>query len=187
MAWISPIFTELLGQRSFCSIPIRIVYVEVFEFIFLFSILMGGLILVNLLRLLPHTRGVWQRIRTDWTQLSFLLSGGLVLGLVVAFDEYHHSEVWRCTALACLALCAWLYLWAGSQKRRILADLAEPLSAPPRLPRTRGFRQHSPDRLQLRVPMRRQIGQSPLGINLARNSYLHTITTTGLTSAEFKS
>lgn len=119
--WIYPIFTELFGPRSLWSIPIRTVYVAVFEFIFLFSILMGGLILVNLLRLLPHTSGVWQRIRTDWTQLSFLLYGGLVFSIVLVFDEYRYNEAWQCAAWACLALGAWLYLRARGQKRRILA------------------------------------------------------------------
>jgi lysylphosphatidylglycerol synthetase-like protein (DUF2156 family) len=95
--------------------------VAVFDFIFFFSILLGALILVNLLRLLPHTRGVWQRIRADWTQLSFLLYGGLVISTMVLFDEYHHDSVWQLVAWSCLALGAWLYLRAKRQKQRILA------------------------------------------------------------------
>jgi hypothetical protein len=71
--------------------------------------------------LLPHTRGVWQRIRADWTQLSFLLYGGLVISTVLLFDEYHHANVWQLVAWSCLALGAWLYLRAKRQKQRILA------------------------------------------------------------------
>ena len=87
----------------------------------LFLILLSALILVNLLRLLPYTRGVWQRIRADWTQLSFMLYGGLVFGILLAFDEYRHEELWKFIAWICLALGAWLYLRAKGQKQRILA------------------------------------------------------------------
>jgi hypothetical protein len=119
--WIYPFFTQSFGPRSYWSLPVRILYVAVFEFIFFFSILLSALILVNLLRLLPHTRGVWQRIRADWTQLSFLLYGGLVISILLMFDEYHHADVWRFMAWICLALGAWLYLRAKGRKQRILA------------------------------------------------------------------
>jgi hypothetical protein len=119
--WIYPFFIQSFGPRSYWSVPMRILYVAVFEFIFLFSILLGALILVNLLRLLPHTRGVWQRIRADWTQLSFLLYGGLVISTMLLFDEYHHDNVWHLVAWSCLVLGAWLYLRAKRPKQRILA------------------------------------------------------------------
>jgi hypothetical protein len=119
--WIYPFFIQSFGPRSYWPLPIRILYVAVFDFIFFFSILLGALILVNLLRLLPHTRGVWQRIRADWTQLSFLLYGGLVISTMLLFDEYHHDSVWHFVAWSCLALGAWLYLRAKRQKQRILA------------------------------------------------------------------
>jgi hypothetical protein len=119
--WIYPYYIRSFGPRSLWSIPVRIAYVGVFEFIMLFSILLSGLILVNLLRLLPYTRGVWQRIRADWTQLSFMLYGGLVFGILIAFDEYRHAELWKLIAGICLALGAWLYLRAKGQKQRILA------------------------------------------------------------------
>jgi hypothetical protein len=69
--------------------------VAVSDLIVFSSILMGALILVNLLRLLPQTRGVWQRIRADWTQLSFLLYGGLVISTMLLFDEYHYDTIWH--------------------------------------------------------------------------------------------
>jgi hypothetical protein len=119
--WIYPFFIQSFGPRSYWSLPVRIIYVAVFEFIFIFSILLGALILVNLLRLLPHTHGVWQRIRADWTQLSFLLYGGLVISISLMFEEYHYADVWRFMASVCLVLGAWLYLRAKRQKQRILA------------------------------------------------------------------
>jgi hypothetical protein len=119
--WIYPSFIELFGPRSYWPISIRIIYVAVFGFIMLSAILLCALILVNLLRLLPHTRGVWQRIRADWTQLSFLFYGGLVFSILLEFDEYHHADLWQFMAWICLALGAWLYLRAKRPKQRILA------------------------------------------------------------------
>jgi len=119
--WLYPYFIQSFGSRSSWSLLIRIIYVEVFEFLMLFSILLVALILVNLLRLLPHTRGVWERIRADWTQLSFMLFGGLVFDIMLLFEEYRYEELWRFMAWLCLALGAWLYLRAAGQKQRILA------------------------------------------------------------------
>lgn len=119
--WIYPVFIQLYGPRSYWSLPTRIIYVAVFALIVLFSILLGALIVVTLLRLLPHTRGVWQRIRADWTQLSFLLYGGLVYAIWLLFEEYRYDDLWQFMAWICLALGAWLYLRAKGQEQRILA------------------------------------------------------------------
>ena len=89
----------------------------------MFMILLGALILVIFFRLLPYTRGVWQRIRADWTQLSFMLYGGLVFSIIFVFDEYHHEELWKFMAWTSLALGAWFYLRAKGQMQRILALL----------------------------------------------------------------
>jgi hypothetical protein len=119
--WIYPYFIDSFGPRSYWSLPVRIIYVGIFEFIVLFSILLSALVLVHLLRLLPYTRGVWQRIRADWTQLSFVFYGGLVFGIYLAFDEYRYEDIWKSIAWLCLALGAWLYLQAKGPKQRILA------------------------------------------------------------------
>jgi len=119
--WIYPYFIQSFGPRSYWSLPVRISYVGIFEFIILFSILLSAVILVNLLRLLPYTRTLWQRIRTDWTQLSFMFYGGLVFAILVAFDEYHHGGIWKLIASLFLALGAWLYFRAKGKKQRILA------------------------------------------------------------------
>jgi len=86
-------------------------------------ILLGALVLVNLLRLLPYTRTVWERIRADWTQLSFMLYGGLVFSILLMFEEYRQEDLWKFSAWACLALGAWLYLQGKGRKQRILALL----------------------------------------------------------------
>jgi len=122
-SWIYPIFIRLFGARVDWPVVVRILYVGTFGFIVLFSFLLIALILVNLLRLLPFTRHIWQRVRADWTQLSFMLYGGLVFGIMVTFEEYRYEEIWKLAAWLCLALGAWGYLRARIQKRRFLALL----------------------------------------------------------------
>jgi hypothetical protein len=118
---IYPLFLDLFGPRFLWPILVRVLYVAAFEFIVLFSFLLAALLLVNLLRLLPYTRDVWQRIRADWTRLSFLLYGGLVIHLWVLFEEYRYDGLWQLMAWISLALGAWAYLRATGQKQRILA------------------------------------------------------------------
>jgi hypothetical protein len=121
--WIFPYFIKSFGSRTVWPLSVRIIYVGIFGFIMMVMILLGALLLVNLLRLLPYTRGVWKRIRADWTQLSFMLYGGLVFYILLLFDEYRYEEIWKFIAWICLALGAWAYLRVKVQKRRIVALL----------------------------------------------------------------
>jgi hypothetical protein len=120
-AWMYPYFLETFGARSHWPIPISILYSGIFEFFGVLMILLGALILVNLLRLFPYTRAVWKRIRADWTQLSFMMYGGLVFYIMLTFDEYRYEDLWKFSAWACLALGAWLYLRGKGHLQRILA------------------------------------------------------------------
>lgn len=119
--WIYPEFIQSFGPRSLWSLAVRIGYGAVFAVIILFSILLSALILVNLLRLLPDYSDVWGRMRADWTQLSFVVYGGLVPGILITFDEYHYIHIWLFLAWTILALGAWFYLRARSHKQRVLA------------------------------------------------------------------
>jgi len=119
--WIYPLFLNSFGPRSSWAPTIQVVYACILEALSWLTIFLSALILVNLLRLLPYTRGVWQRIRADWTQLSFLLYGTLVFYIMLTFEEYRYDEIWQFAAWSCLALGAWFYLRAKAQKQRILA------------------------------------------------------------------
>ena len=119
--WLYSYFVQSFGPNSYWPIPVQIIYAGIFQCIGLFFTLLSALILVNLLRVLPYTRTVWQHIRVDWTHLSFMFYGGLVFYIILMFDEYQHEVVWKFTAWTCLALGAWLYLRAKRQKQRILA------------------------------------------------------------------
>ena len=123
MTWVYPSFLEAFGPMADWPISTRILYSGLFDFALSLTILLGALILVNLLRLLPYTRAVWERVRADWTQLSFLIYGGLVFYVMLAFDEYRQEELWKVSAWACLALGAWLYLKGKGRTQRILALL----------------------------------------------------------------
>jgi hypothetical protein len=119
--WIYTSIIQSFGPRSLWPLWVRIIYSGGFALIMVFSILVGALILISLLRLIPYTRVIWQRIRADWTQLSFLLYGSLVFFILLAFEEYRYDETWKFAAWICLALGAWIYLRAKGQKQRILA------------------------------------------------------------------
>jgi hypothetical protein len=119
--WIYPYFIQSFGARSMWPLGIRIIYGAGGALTFIFSILFGALILVSFLRLIPYTRIIWLRIRTDWTQLSFLIYGSIVFLVIFAFEEYRYDDIWKLAAWASLAVGAWVYLRAKGQKQRILA------------------------------------------------------------------
>lgn len=118
---IYPFVTGWLGPLHTLSDWERVLFQGFNELAMWFMLLLVGVIFLNLLRLLPYTRGVWQRVRDDWTQLSFLVYGGIVFHIVIIFEEYHYDEPWKFAAWTFLALGGWLYLGAKTQRQRILA------------------------------------------------------------------
>jgi hypothetical protein len=72
-----------------------------------------ALILVLLLvaaRLEPRSLPFHQRLREDWTLLSFILYGAAPLALVFTLNEYKNEEPYMFLALLILAAGGWLYL-----------------------------------------------------------------------------
>ena len=120
-SWLYPLFIQAFGAMPVWPIFIRIIYTGIFGFTMMLALLVGALVLVNLFRLLPFTRKVWQHIREDWTQLSFLIYGSLVFSPILLFEEIRYAEISKFTAWLCLALGAWLYLRFNETKQRILA------------------------------------------------------------------
>ncbi len=117
---IYPYVTGWLGPLHTLSDWERVVYQGIDEFVLWVMVLLAGIILLNLLRLIPPTRSVWQRARADWTQLSFLIYGGIVFHIAIIFDEYRYDEAWKFAAWGFLALGGWLYLRAKMPLPRIL-------------------------------------------------------------------
>jgi len=120
-SWLYPLVLQVFGAMSVWPIFIRVIYTGIFGFTMMLALLAGALVLVNLFRLLTFTRGVWQHIKEDWTQLSFLLYGSLVFSPVLLFEEIRYAEISKFTVWLCLALGAWLYLRSNETKQRILA------------------------------------------------------------------
>jgi hypothetical protein len=118
--WIYPSLTRWLGGMSTWSLPVLIFVQGMQAAIIWFLVLLSTLILVSILRLIPHTRALWARIRRDWTQLSFFLYGGLVFHIILIFDEYQQDEPWLIAAWLVLAAGCWLYLHTRGQTQRIL-------------------------------------------------------------------
>jgi hypothetical protein len=75
---------------------------------------------ILLLRIWPRTRVLAQRIRRDWTLMSFMVYSALVFDLELIFEEYGHDEAWKIASRICLFLGAWIYFKLDDQHKRIL-------------------------------------------------------------------
>ncbi|MEP0804723.1 MAG: hypothetical protein HRF47_04505 [Chloroflexota bacterium] len=85
-----------------------------------------GLILLVILLLaiagfVPRFRPFYQRLRDDWTLLSFLLYGTVSLMLLLIFDEYVNAEPFIALSLLMLALGGWFYLRGDAPFKRFLS------------------------------------------------------------------
>lgn len=85
----------------------------------------GLILLVFLLlvisRLVPRFRPFYQRLRDDWTLLSFLLYGVLPLALWLTFDDYVNEEPFFALSLFMLALGGWFYLRNNEPLKRFVS------------------------------------------------------------------
>ena len=118
--FIYPVIIRWIGPMNSWSLTVRIFYQGILAVIVWLLVLLAALLLILLLRIFPHTRGLWQRFRLDWTQLSFVLYGGVVLYVVLIFDEYQGDEPWKFLSWLCLGIGCWLYLRTSDQQKRIL-------------------------------------------------------------------
>jgi len=117
---IYPFVTRWLGSMYTWPLSSRIFIQGIQAAIIWSLVLLSTLILVSILRIFPHTRALWERIRHDWTQLSFFMYGGLVVHIIFIFDEYQKDEPWLIATWLVLAVGSWLYLHSREQFQRIL-------------------------------------------------------------------
>ena len=111
----------IIGPMNSWSLPIRILYQGMMTAFMWFLVLLTAIILINLLRHWHPIQALWQHIREDWTQLSFLVYGGLVVYIWLIFDEYHYEKPWTFAANTSLAIGGWFYLRSRKQNKRFLA------------------------------------------------------------------
>lgn len=114
----------ILGPQYTWSMITRIFNQALQSSLSWFLTLVGALLVILLLMIWPRTRTLSQRIREDWTLLSFLLYGGVVFSILLAYDEYRYNEPWAIASWACLAAGAWVYMRLKTPGQRILALLA---------------------------------------------------------------
>jgi len=86
---------------------------------------LGLILLVFLLlvisRLVPRFRPFYQRLKDDWTLLSFLLYGAVPFVLVITFDGYVNEEPFAILSLFMLALGGWFYLRNDEPLKRFVS------------------------------------------------------------------
>jgi len=117
--WAYPHIIRGLGQMRTWSMLERALYQGVQEAFLWSFVLLIAVILITLLRLLPYTRSLWRRVREDWTQLSFLVYGGIVFYILFIFDEYRQTEFWSLASWIILAIGCLLYLYSKEKYQRI--------------------------------------------------------------------
>lgn len=78
-------------------------------------------ILLAVARLVPRFRPFYQRLREDWTLLSFLLYGTGPWGLLLIFDGYVNEEPFVALSLLFLALGGWFYLRNDEPLKRFMS------------------------------------------------------------------
>lgn len=102
----------------------RIQYSVLLDSFFWLVSFMALALLILFLMVWPRTRMLAQRIRQDWTLMSFMIYSALVLDLELILEEYTHDEAWKIASRICLFLGAWIYFKNAEQRKRILALLA---------------------------------------------------------------
>jgi hypothetical protein len=81
-----------------------------------------GMVL-GLLALLKRCQVLLQRIRQDWTLVSYILYSGVLAALGLSFSRHFAKNIYAVASIACLALGAWLFLRSPRAWQRLLALL----------------------------------------------------------------
>jgi hypothetical protein len=82
--------------------------------IFWYGLLAALVVLIVMSRTIPF----FQRFRSDWTQLCFILYGGVPFALWMTFDEYVGDEPYMFASFLVLAVGAWFYLRSQGEWKR---------------------------------------------------------------------
>jgi uncharacterized membrane protein len=67
---------------------------------------------------LTRVSTAFQRFRSDWTQIAFILYGAVPFALWLTFDEYVGDELYTLLIFLVLAGGAWFYLRSKSEWKR---------------------------------------------------------------------
>ncbi len=78
----------------------------------------GFLTIIVVLIGMPRFSSAFQHFKNDWTQLSFILYGGVPFALWLTFDEYAGDEPYMFVSFLVLAMGAWFYLCSEGEWKR---------------------------------------------------------------------
>jgi hypothetical protein len=81
-------------------------------------------IVLGILAIFRRFRPFLCRVRQDWTLASYILYSGVILILVLTFDQYRFERPYAVASSLCLATGAWLYLRSPHPWQRSLSLLA---------------------------------------------------------------
>lgn len=81
-----------------------------FEGLFWVGLIVLVILLVSFAAMIPRFRPFYQRLREDWTLLTFVLYGAAPFAMVLTFDEYQGEGPYVLTAYLILAVGGWFYL-----------------------------------------------------------------------------
>jgi hypothetical protein len=106
----APIFLFFRDLRDQSLLFIDIIW----DGIFWYGLLTAIIVLMVASRTIPSL----QHFRNDWTQLCFILYGGVPFALWLTFDEYAGDEPYMFASFLVLAVGAWFYLRGQGEWKR---------------------------------------------------------------------
>ncbi len=85
------------------------------------GLLVATTVIVLIAAVWPPLRPFYERVKADWTLLSFCLYGASLVALLLTFDDYINEEPYVLLAAATLAVGGWGYLRSQRPWSRLLA------------------------------------------------------------------
>jgi hypothetical protein len=92
-------------------------------FIFYGHMLLLSVVLVLAAAWVRPLRPFYERVRWDWSLLSFMLYSGALVALLLMFGRYQGAELYQLAGFLILAVGAWVYLRLKQAKTRLSALL----------------------------------------------------------------
>jgi len=88
--------------------------------LFLTGLVLLVVLLLFVARLIPNSKSFYERLRNDWTLLSFIIYGTMPLMLVFTYSDYKNEEPFMFLSLVSLAAGGWHYLRSYDPLKRFL-------------------------------------------------------------------